>query len=245
MAHRAIMAAQEDRSRQASLSAKSKKLPLRQFAYLAGLLQDKYVASVAPSSQFLSEAICEEIDFDRVLTIVEFGAGEGSVTKALLERMRSDARLYAFETNEMLAALLRREVSDSRLMVIHDDAKNILQLTRSEGISPDVVVSGIPFSMFPFRTGSEILRNTAASINPAGKLLVYQAHIPPFRTTKRCRLQIAACFTESSTRRVYLNIPPLTVISARPRPFWSINGRKVAPFADHSPSDAVKVAAVK
>mgnify|MGYP000483529453 CR=1 FL=1 len=42
----------------------------------------------------------EDIDFSKTLTIVEFGPGNGSLTKDLLTNLSSDSQLISFEINE-------------------------------------------------------------------------------------------------------------------------------------------------
>ncbi len=202
----------------AALTRKQERLlSFRPFAYLASLLQDRFVASVAPSSAVLSDAICRKIDFASARTIVEYGAGEGAVTKALLKKMRPDARLYAFETNDLLARFLKHGVRDERLVVIHGDARNILAESEARGMTPDAVVSGIPFSMFSYESGLEIMKNTFSAISKRGVFIIYQTRIPPFITSKRCRQQIATCFNETGSQNVFLNIPPVAVITAQPK----------------------------
>ena len=69
------------------------------------------IASVWPSSKFLSRATISEVDFDKARVIVEMGAGTGPITDAVIERLKPHTRFLAIERDPDLlkAAAIRRE----------------------------------------------------------------------------------------------------------------------------------------
>src|SRR5689334_3904603 len=65
------------------------------------------VASIAPSSRRLAQALCRHIDPNRPQIILELGAGTGAVTAVALERMHPRSRLVAIERDADFARILR------------------------------------------------------------------------------------------------------------------------------------------
>jgi len=99
-----------------------------------------------PSSRFLVGDIIKRVDWDRAKVIVEYGAGTGTFTKAILQRMRPDARLIALEINPDFYQFLTSSLDDPRLHISHESAADIDTVLADLGYShADCVISGIPF----------------------------------------------------------------------------------------------------
>ena len=58
-------------------------------------IKDKKVASIYPSSKFLIKKICNKINFNNEITIIEYGPGTGAITKELLKKMNKNSMLVA------------------------------------------------------------------------------------------------------------------------------------------------------
>src|SRR5699024_9623591 len=89
-----------------------------------GIKNLKTVGTLTRSSRFLCKKMAEQVDYEDARLIVELGAGDGVITKAILERMSPDARLMSFEVNPEFCADLRA-INDDRLIVIEDTATNL------------------------------------------------------------------------------------------------------------------------
>ena len=63
--------------------------------FLTQIARGNPIASVAPSSRWLSRTTVRNIDWDRAETLVELGAGTGPITRVLAERARPDCRAAA------------------------------------------------------------------------------------------------------------------------------------------------------
>jgi phospholipid N-methyltransferase len=115
--------------------------------YLKNFVQDRYVASVTPTSRRVIRQLCERIDFEESSLLIEYGPGTGVISRELLAQMRPDAELVLIERNSNFASILRREFSDPRVTVYNEDAKNVKMVLERHGSGPaDYVISGIPFS---------------------------------------------------------------------------------------------------
>src|SRR5688500_12950658 len=119
--------------------------------------------------------VLRRIDWSTARVIVEYGAGVGTFTAEILRRMRPDAVLVVFETNDEFVQYLRESLRDPRLHIVHGSADQVGHVLKRLGRGPaDYVISGIPFSTIPEDTREAILRSTREALRPRGALIVYQ-----------------------------------------------------------------------
>src|SRR4051812_42632777 len=136
------------------------------------LAHPRQMGAILPTSR---RAVCDMLDMADVPAarlVVELGAGTGSHTGPILERLAPDARLLAFEIDPDLAASLSRRHADPRLEVIAGSAEDLPAHLGDE--RPDIVVSAIPFTSLPGDTGRRILETTQRSLADGGVFLVLQ-----------------------------------------------------------------------
>jgi phospholipid N-methyltransferase len=135
----------------------------------------RMLGSLVPSSPFLIKRVLRRIDWSTARVIVEYGAGVGTFTAEILRRMRPDATLVAFETNDEFVQYLRETLRDPRLHIVHGSADQVGDVLKALGRGPaDYVISGIPFSTIPEDARDAILRSTREALRPRGALIVYQ-----------------------------------------------------------------------
>lgn len=149
----------------------------RQFVVFASnfLRHPLTVGTFAPSSPFVVRRLLGQIDWACVRTVVEYGPGVGTVTAAMLRRMRPDARLLAIETNAVFVRFMREHIRDPRLIVRQGAAAEVLRMLEESGLGPvDCIVSGIPFSTMPEHRRRQTLVATARALVGDGRLVVYQ-----------------------------------------------------------------------
>lgn len=148
----------------------------RPLAFFQGFLREpQQVGSLVPSSRFLERRLVKISAVGDARTVVELGPGTGGTTHALLRALPPDARLLAIEIDEHFCAMLRAGITDPRLVVHRGCAQDIGPSAISHGLSaPDVVISGIPFSTMPERTGRDILEAVWSALAPGGRFVAYQ-----------------------------------------------------------------------
>ena len=133
------------------------------------------LGSLIPSSRFLIGRMLAKVDWTRARTIVEYGAGLGTITSHILSKMAPDARLIAFEMNERFVRYLERSFTDPRLHLVHGSAENVeKELERLNLDGADYIISGIPFNHMRFEMRERITRQIREVLNPGGEVLIYQ-----------------------------------------------------------------------
>lgn len=135
--------------------------------FLTQLTRGNPIASIAPSSRWLSRTTVRNVDWDRAETLIELGAGTGPITRVLAERTRPGCRVLVVERDPDFAGLLRQRFGSlPHFEIVGGDALDLAQLLADRGITQaDHVISGLPVPSFPrelrhalFRVVREILR---------------------------------------------------------------------------------------
>ena len=175
-------------------------------AFFRGFLKKpREVGSVIPSSRFLEKQIVRSADLASAKLAIELGPGTGGTTRAFLRQMAPDARLFAIEINPRFARLLRHTIEDERLIVHEGSATEIEEALAEHGLpTPDVILSGIPFSTMPRQLGIEVLESVKRTLAPGGRFVAYQ-----FRD--RVEMLGRQVFGPAQSRLELRNVPPMRV----------------------------------
>src|SRR5690349_2348437 len=109
------------------------------------------IASLAPSSKWLSEATVSNVDWPRARVIVELGAGTGPITKVLAEKAHPDCKVIVLERDADFARLLRERFAGRPTFdVVEGDVRDLAQILADRGIErADYLISGLPVPSFP------------------------------------------------------------------------------------------------
>ncbi len=142
-------------------------------SFLKVAARDIRVGAVMPSSRWAVAKILARIP-DRLAAVLEYGPGDGVITRRLLDRLDSTGRMLAIEANPTFAAGLAK-IADPRFALVHGDATVASDYAREHGLSSfDLVISGIPFSMLSDKTRKDVVDKTWEMLRPGGVFLVYQ-----------------------------------------------------------------------
>ena len=112
--------------------------------------------AISKTSRHAEIGVCKNIPKEDHKIIVEFGVGHGNITQEILNTMSPTSKLYAFEVNKSFCEHVRKNIPDSRLIIINDGAENLEKHVKG---SIDAVVSSIPFSFFSEEKGLKIIQN--------------------------------------------------------------------------------------
>lgn len=141
--------------------------------FIKTAIKDYKIGALTSSSRYVVEDVVRKIGPEHKY-IVEYGAGDGIITKEILKCLPSNGRLVALELNKDFIQELKN-IHDPRLVVMEEDVvgasrePNIFGLPRI-----DAVISGIPFTLFTSREREAVIRNTHALLSPNGIFVVYQ-----------------------------------------------------------------------
>jgi phospholipid N-methyltransferase len=164
------------------------------------LAHPRQVGAVLPTSRRAVGDMLDMADVPAARLVVELGAGTGSHTGPILERLAPDARLLAFEIDADLAGILRQRYDDDpRLEVVTGSAELLPE--HLDGTRPDIVVSALPFTSLPGDTGRRILEMTRRTLAEDGVFLVLQYSVFVRKTLNQL-------FGSIEQRWSPINVPP-------------------------------------
>lgn len=145
---------------------------MNRFKFLKeGLRNIKTVGTVTRSSRYLCDKMINHSKIHKARYIMELGAGDGVLTKRILDRMPDNCKLVVFEINEKFVDILN-SIQDERLIVIGDSAENIEEHLSSHNIEKlDIVFSALPFTVFPKEVAKNIVNRAKDKLKLEGEYL--------------------------------------------------------------------------
>lgn len=168
----------------------------------------KTSGTIASASRYTIETILSIINFDKDITVVELGMGDGTITLELLHNMSPNSKLYGFEINPEFAKK-SESIEDSRLTVINDSAENLKKNLSNYGQSQvNVVVSTLPVTLL----GSDVVDTIFNEINTVlddDGLFIQALHNPFYYLTLKKYFHIEKTYYE------FRNLPPYFVIACK------------------------------
>lgn len=142
--------------------------------FLRTALKDyKQVGALFASSRYAIQHVVSHIQ-PKHRFVVEYGAGDGAITKAILERLPKEGKIVAIELNCELAEQVKK-IQDERLTVVEGDVVTLAKHLEKLGLPEiHVVVSGIPYSFLKQEIREQVVCNTHAQLAEDGTFVVYQ-----------------------------------------------------------------------
>ncbi|MEP1489980.1 MAG: rRNA adenine N-6-methyltransferase family protein [Algibacter sp.] len=138
---------------------------------LNALRNFKQTGSLFRSSKSLAKKLVKPLNSEKPLNIIELGAGDGVVTKYILNKISNVSRLHSFEINENFIFKLNK-IKDDRLVIHHACVSN-LKSTFSEN-EIDYVISSLPLANIKHLFKEELIQNIKYILKPKGILIQYQ-----------------------------------------------------------------------
>jgi len=161
--------------------------------FIKTAIKDYKIGALTSSSKYVVNDIANALRPEDKY-VVEYGAGDGVITKGILARLPSDGRLIALELNEDFIKELKK-ISDPRLMILEKDVREVVQDPKRIGLPRiDVVVSGIPFTLFNPEVRERIIEDTHHMLSPNGLFVVYQYSPLVFPILKKIFAEVKLSF---------------------------------------------------
>ena len=134
------------------------------------LKQGTAIASLAPSSPWLSRTTVRNIDWTAARVIVELGAGTGPITRVLAAKALPGCRVVVLERDPDFCRLLHeRFAGRADLDVVEGDVRDLAAILADRGIGQaDYIVSGLPVPSFPRDLQQALFRVVRQVLRPEG-----------------------------------------------------------------------------
>lgn len=175
----------------------------------SGLLKSfKTSGAIAFSSPRLVNRIIRNIDFEQASCIIELGPGNGRITTDILQRMKMNCTLYAFEINTEFVEELD-QINDPRLKVFNESAEHINEfITHQHSQGTTYIVSSIPFGILPEDECDRIMQAIDEFSDKDTYFIQYSYSIIQYRRFKKYFPKIKVQFE-------LINIPPAFIFVCR------------------------------
>ncbi|MBA1147317.1 methyltransferase domain-containing protein [Ectothiorhodospiraceae bacterium WFHF3C12] len=168
------------------------------------LRHPRRTGAIIPSSRDLARVIAQGLNRNDYTTIVELGAGTGTVTRALVERFGAE-RVVALELSPGLARQARKRNPGARVVV--GCASELDGLLEEHDTTRLALVSCLPLLSMPNMRRS-LLQTAATHLGPEGCFVQF-TYSPwsPFPAEEYRALGLRA----QRTGRAWRNVPPASV----------------------------------
>ena len=181
-----------------------------QLKFLKIALSDHQIGAITRSSKYVVNAVVRNFRDQSLRRVIEYGPGDGVMTKAILNRMPKDGELIVVETNPKFLRILRN-IKDSRLKIIEGTAQEISkELKHRNRGTVNLVISSIPFSILNRVDREDIVSNTFDMLENSGKFIVFQ-YSPIVLSVLKKYFNSNTINTQFELR----NIPPMFIMSAQ------------------------------
>ncbi|MDO8569702.1 MAG: rRNA adenine N-6-methyltransferase family protein [bacterium] len=181
-----------------------------QLNFLRIALLDRQIGAMTRSSKYVVKAVMRNLSGQSLHRVIEYGPGDGVITKEILKRMPRDGELVVVETNPKFLKVLR-EIEDPRLKIIEGTAQEVSKKLESNYYaSVNLVISSIPFSILSRTDREDIVSNTFDMLEDSGKFIVFQ-YSPILLNLLKKYFDAKTIKTQFELR----NIPPMFIMSAQ------------------------------
>ena len=128
------------------------------------------IASLAPSSRWLSQTTVRNVPWQRARVVVELGAGTGPITRVLAEKAPTECRVVVLERDPDFARLLHQRFDRlANFDVVEADVRDLTEILADRGIRQvDSVISGLPVPSFPRDLQRDLFRSVKQILVPEG-----------------------------------------------------------------------------
>ena len=181
---------------------------MRNINFIKKAISDYRVAALTASSKFVVNQILDRLREISPRYVVEYGPGDGVITREILKLLPEDGRLIAIETNDEFCNELEK-IADKRFTLIRGNVLDVAKDYSKLGVDyADAVVSGIPFTYFNPTSRENVIADTHRGLNEAGVFIVYQF-------SPLVRPILKKNFSKVSTQFELRNFPPYFIMEAR------------------------------
>jgi phosphatidylethanolamine/phosphatidyl-N-methylethanolamine N-methyltransferase len=167
--------------------------------------------AIAPSSPFLAREMLRFWPEGQGKLIVEFGPGTGAVTRAI-DRKLIEQSYLGFELNPQFIKQLQKKLP--HLDVCHRSASDLTAELLTRGLpKADLIVSGLPWSIFSDQLQNDILKATTKELQHDGTFSTFAyIHALKLKQAKAFSEKLHHHFNDVQISKViWRNLPPAVI----------------------------------
>jgi phospholipid N-methyltransferase len=167
--------------------------------------------AIAPSSPFLAKEMLRFWPEGSNKLVVEYGPGTGAVTRSIDKKLK-DEKYLGFELNPDFIDRLQKKLP--HLDVCHKSACELGGELASRGLtSADLIVSGLPWSIFSDDLQNSILETTVKHLSDEGTFSTFAyVHALKLKQAKAFSNKLHKHFKKVETSKVvWRNLPPAII----------------------------------
>jgi len=166
----------------------------------------KHIGAIAPSSRYLANSIIKHIDFDENQVILEFGCGNGAITKRILKKMPESSRLISLEINDPFLKHCQDKFKVYNNFEIYNHSAiefdSLLKRLKVEKV--DYLISSLPLAILPKADLDILFKKIPLYLINDGSFVQYQYSLNKYKFLKSVFNNVQLGFTP-------INLPPAFV----------------------------------
>jgi phospholipid N-methyltransferase len=142
--------------------------------FLKNAIFNRNVGAVTMSSKYVIKNVTQRLG-KPLHTVIEYGPGDGVMTRALLLHLAPQGKLFVIESNPQFIKALHK-IKDKRLHILQGKVQD-LALDKIHGFCPaDAVISSIPFSLLKKADRLKIVSDTHKILAPNGTFIIFHQY---------------------------------------------------------------------
>jgi phospholipid N-methyltransferase len=163
----------------------------------------KNIGAIAPSSKYLAKDIIKHIDFKENQVILEFGCGNGAITRQVLKQIPASSRLISLEINEPFLKHCQNSFSIYKNFEIynHSAIEFDVLLKQLQIEKVDYLISSLPLAILPKTDLDDLFKKIPNYLENNGSFLQYQYSLNKYKYLKSVFDSVKLDFTP-------INLPP-------------------------------------
>lgn len=143
--------------------------------FLKNALLGKKVGAIASSSKFVIKAVLKNLQGEIYENIVEYGPGDGVLTRELLKYLSPKGRMLVVEMDKNFIKELQK-IKDPRLTIISGKMQEVAKNLDKYIHDVDLVVSSVPFSLIEKSERVDVVKNTHKHLLRNGKFIIFHQY---------------------------------------------------------------------
>ena len=179
------------------------------------LRQPLKTGAIVPSSRFLAKEMLRYFPDNQKKVVVEFGAGTGAITKRIQDRM-VDQEYLGFELNTAFIDHVQKRLPS--MEICPKSAESFKEeLNKRNMDAPSLIVSGLPWALFPDELQESILAATLDGLEEGGVFSTFAyAHALKLKQAQSFSQKLERHFDEVKVSKViWRNLPPAVIYHCR------------------------------